>query len=54
MRQVSGYPVRTGSTYPVHTGPPVRGCWAWPLYPHLAPIYPFIPWTYIYSPSSYI
>ena len=54
MRQVSGYPVRTGSTYPVHTGPPVRGCWAWPLYPHLVPTYHFIPWTYIYSPSSSI
>ena len=49
MRQVSGYPVRTGSTYPVHTGPPECCSGLCPCNPHFAPAYPFIPWTYIYS-----
>ena len=54
VRQVSGYPVRTGSTYPLRTGPPVCCCGLCPCNPHFAPAYPFIPWTYIYAPSSSI
>jgi hypothetical protein len=51
-RQLSGYPVCTGSTYLVHTGRPVGCCGLCPCNPHFIPPYPFMPWTYIYSSSS--